>query len=226
MAKSYRLVVFDWEGTLGDTLGQILNSVATEARKLQFGELDEQIARQSVELGLVMAVKKAFPHLTEEQQEELLLAVQQSLVSRTTDVYLIPGARAVAERLDRAGIHLAIASNKGQQSLQRVLHACELDKLFKVTRSAGQVPAKPCPQMLEEILAEFDVSAKDALMVGDSVSDIEMAKSIGVDAIGVDFYYQQEAALRAAGALEVFDDYQNFVEYLQLPEKTRRDSSE
>lgn len=219
MNKPYRLVVFDWEGTLGDTLGQILNTVATEAERLNFGELDEQLARQSVELGLVLAVKKTFPHLNEQQQEQLLLAVHHSLASRTSEVYLIPGARDIAERLANAGIFLAIASNKGQQSLQRVLHASDLDQLFKVTRSAGQVPAKPCPQMLEELMEEFGTNTSETLMIGDSISDIEMAKSIGVDAIGVDFYHQQEAVLRAAGALDVFDDYQQLAEYLHLPIK-------
>lgn len=216
MGKPYRLVVFDWEGTLGDILGQILNSVSTEAKRLQFGELDEQLARQSVGLGLVLALKKSFPHLNEEQQEQLLLAVHQSLVSRTTEVYLIPGAREIAERLQRADIDLGIATNKGHQSLQRVLQASGLDQLFKVTRSAGQTPAKPCPQMLQEIMDSYGVNAKETLMVGDSVSDIEMAKSIAVDAIGVDFYHQQEAALLNAGALAVFDDYQQLAEYLQL----------
>lgn len=221
MGKAYRLVVFDWEGTLGDTLGQILNHVAKEARRLQFGELDEQLARQSVELGLVKAVKKVFPHLNQDQQEQLLQAVNQSLVSRTTDVYLMPGAKSIISRLHRAGIELAIASNKGHQSLQRVLHLCELDKIFKVTRSAGQTPPKPCPQMLEEIMGEFDVAPEETLMVGDSVTDIEMAKSIGIDAIGVDFYHQQEATLRAAGALTVIDDYEHLADYLQLPNEKR-----
>ncbi|MBA2651907.1 MAG: HAD-IA family hydrolase [Tatlockia sp.] len=217
MGKPYRLVVFDWEGTLGDTLGQILNTVAAEARRLKFGELDEQLARQSVELGLVLAVKKTFPHLNEQQQEQLILAVHHSLASKTAEVYLIPGARGIAQRLNDAGIYLAIATNKGYQSLQKVLHSCELDKLFKVSRSAGQSPAKPCPQMLEEIMDEFGVNAEETLMVGDSVSDIEMAICIGVDAIGVDFYHQQAAALRAAGALEIFDDYHDLAEYLKLP---------
>ncbi|MBA2709401.1 MAG: HAD family hydrolase [Tatlockia sp.] len=217
MGRPYRLVVFDWEGTLGDTLGQILNTVATEARRLQFGELDEQLARQSVELGLVLAVRKTFPNLNELQHEQLLLAVHHALASKTAEVYLIPGAKEIAELLDKSGIHLAIASNKGQQSLQRVIHVSGLDKYFKVTRSAGQTPAKPCPQMLEELMSLFNTTTEETLMVGDSVSDIEMAKSIGVDAIGFDFYHQQEAALRAAGAIEVFDDYKQLAEYLQLP---------
>ena len=54
------------------------------------------------------------------------------------------------------------------------------------------------------------------LMIGDSVSDIEMAKQLGVDAIGVDFYHQQAANLRMTGALDVFDDYQELAKYLQL----------
>lgn len=226
MSKSYRLVVFDWEGTLGDTLGQILNTVAKEARRLQFGELDEQLARQYVELGLVNAVRKVFPRLSEVEQEQLLMAVHQSLVSRTSQVYLIPGAKEIIGQLHRAGIYLAIASNKGQQSLQRVLHACELDKLIKVTRCAGILPPKPSPDMLDEILDAFGVKADEALMVGDSVIDIDMAKSLGVDAVGVDFYHQQNDVLRAAGALDVFDNYQRFAEFLHLPQEKEGDFSE
>ncbi|MDI9819120.1 MULTISPECIES: HAD family hydrolase [unclassified Legionella] len=222
MGKLYRLVVFDWEGTLGDTLGQIFNSVAMEAKRLNFGEVDEQLARQSVELGLVKALRKVFPHLTEEQHEQLLQAVQQSLISRTTDVFLIPGAKAFIKRLHEAGIHIAIATNKGYQSLQRVLHISGLDAFFKVTRSAGQAPAKPCPQMLEEILAEFAVSADETLMIGDSATDMEMATNIGVDAVAVDFYHQQKEALLVAGAMAVFDDYERLADYLQLSEGGRK----
>lgn len=222
MSKRYRLVVFDWEGTLGDTLGQILNNVAVEARRLNFGELNEQLARQSVELGLVKAMKIVFPHLTLRQHQELLQAVQQSLVSRHADVYLIPGARLIIERLVQAGIDVAIATNKGQQSLQRALQLSGLDEWIKITRSAGQTPPKPCPQMLEEILNEFMLSPDEAIMVGDSVTDVEMAKLIGMDAVGVDFYHQQREALTAAGALCVFDDFQLLAEYMHLPDFPRK----
>ncbi|CEK09817.1 HAD family hydrolase [Legionella hackeliae] len=219
MSKSYRLVVFDWEGTLGDTLGQIFNSVATEARRLNFGDIDEQLARQSVELGLVKALKKIFPHLSDEEHEQLLNAVQQALISRTAEVYLIPGAKDFVNRLCQAGIDVAIATNKGQQSLQRVLHVSGLDAFFKVTRSAGQTAPKPSVQMLEEILDTFGLTTDEAVMVGDSVTDIEMAKNLGVDAIGVDFYHQQKDALLAAGAKVVFDDYQHLADYLHLPKE-------
>lgn len=216
MSRRYRLVVFDWEGTLGDTLGQILNTVAAVAKQMEFGELDEQLARQYVVLGLVMAVKKLYPHLSMHQHEQLLRAVQHALATNPLQVCLIPGARQIVEQIQQAGMYLAIATNKGQQSLQRALQASGLNVFFPLTRSAGQVPAKPSPQMLEEIMEECGVTAAQTLMVGDSVSDIEMAKQIGVDAIGVDFYHQQAANLHVAGALEVFDDYRQLARYLQL----------
>lgn len=217
MSRLYRLVVFDWEGTLGDTLGQILNTVADVAKQLQFGQFDEQCAREYVVLGLVLAVRKLFPHLSMHQHEQLLEAVQHSLATNPMEICLIPGAKFIVEHLYQSGIELAIATNKGQHSLQRALQASELDVFFTITRSAGQAPAKPCPQMLEEIMTAVGVTPEETLMIGDSVTDMEMARAAKVDAIGVDFYHQQAAGLHAAGALEVFDDYQQLANYLRLP---------
>ena len=217
MTKPYRLVVFDWEGTLGDTLGQVLNIVSAEARRLNFGELDPQLARESVVLGLVMAVKKLYPHLSPPQHEELLQAVQQALMNSPSSVSLILGAMHMVEQLHQAGIDLAIATNKGQHALQRALEATGLNAYFRVTRSAGQSLPKPNTQMLEEIMAIFGVTTSQTLMIGDSVVDMDMARDAGVDAIGVDFYHQEAAHLKEAGALEVFDDYKQLASYLQLP---------
>lgn len=217
MSNPYQLVVFDWEGTIADTLGQILHTVASEASLLGFGEIDPNQARKYVELGLVQAVKKALPHLSAQQQEQLLQAVQHAMISRPTEVWLLPGALEFIHKLHDAKINIAIATNKGHQSLSRALQATGLDKLFQVTRSAGQVPAKPCPQMLEEIMEEFGSSASSTLMIGDSPTDMEMATLIKVTAIGVDFYHQQESSLKAAGALAVFDDYQRLADFIKLP---------
>lgn len=215
MKKRYHLVVFDWEGTLGDTLGHVLNTLVTQASRLSLGEVDESLARQYVVLGLAKAIHKLFPTLSLHQHEQLLLAVQESLSITSPDACLFPGARACVEELHQAGVALAIATNKGPHSLQRALQDSGLDDLFKVTRAAGQVPPKPCPQMIEEIMTVFGVFPSETLMIGDSVADIEMASRAGVDAIGIDFYHQQRAALLEAGALVVFDDYTTLAHYLQ-----------
>lgn len=216
MSNPYDLVVFDWEGTIADTLGAIVHTVALEASLLGFGHFNPDEARKYVDLGLVRALQKAYPHLSVSEQELLLQAVQRSLHTRVTEVCLMPGVRKLIHQLHDAKVNLAIATNKGQQSLSRALQTTSLDEVIKVTRSAGQTPAKPCPQMLEEIIEEFGGHVSTTLMIGDSVTDMEMAKSIGVAAVGVDFYHQQEAALKSAGALMVFDNYSRLADFLNL----------
>ncbi|CAM2859930.1 HAD family hydrolase [Legionella worsleiensis] len=217
MSNLYQLVVFDWEGTIADTLGLILHTVANEAQTLGFGTVDPYQARKYVDLGLLNALKKLFPHLSVEQQEQLVQAVQHAMIARPTEVCLFPGALAFIQKLIQAKIDVAIATNKGHHSLLRALQISGLDDYFKVTRSAGQAPPKPCPQMLKEIMDEFGVDASVTLMIGDSATDMEMATSINVAAVGVDFYHQQEDALKKAGALAVFDDYKLLADYLKLP---------
>lgn len=217
MSNPYHLVVFDWEGTVSDTLGQILHTVDAEANVLGFGRVDPYQARKYVDLGLVQALKKLYPHLSSDEHEQLLFAVQQAVVYRPTEICLIPGALEFIKRLHDAKIDIAVATNKGQHSLQRALQATGLEDYFKVTRSAGQVAAKPSPQMLEEIMEEFGRKPSETLMIGDSTTDMEMAHSIHIAAVGVDFYHQQEAALKAAGALAVFDDYLLLADFLKLP---------
>jgi phosphoglycolate phosphatase len=66
-------------------------------------------------------------------------------------------------------------------------------------------------------MEHFGYEADETVMIGDSTSDIEMARTINVTAIGVDFYHQQEVSLKAAGAVAVFDDYQLVADFLGLP---------
>ena len=215
MKKRYLLVVFDWEGTLGDTLGHVFNTLAAEAARLDLGVIDESLARHYGMLGLAKAINKLFPGLSLHQHEQLLHAVQEEMSTTSPDACLFPGARQCVEDLSHAGVVLAIATNKGPHSLQRVLHASGLNDYFSVTRAAGPVPPKPCPQMIEEIMAVCGVSPSETLMIGDSVADIEMATRARVDAIGIDFYHQHPMQLLEAGALAVFEDYTQLARYLK-----------
>lgn len=150
MQKSlYKLVIFDWEGTLGDSLGK----------------------------------------------------------------NLIPGALDFAQRLYDKKILLAIATNKYSFSLEKDLEHFAIANLFAITRAADQTKPKPNSQMLEEILAITKVHAKDTVMIGDSDSDMIMAKSLEIDAIGLDLSGYNAASLIAAGADVVFGDYIDLQEY-------------
>jgi len=214
MAKPYALVVFDWEGTLGDTLGLILNVVGTVAEELGLEKPEPETAMACAGYGLVNALRKLYPELTEQEQQTLLNQVQTTLMKRHDEVFLFPGALAMIKNLHAQGIDLAIATNKGEKSLQRALQQTGLSPYFSVTRSAGQAAAKPDPEMLQQILEVSGHKAEEALMVGDSTSDIEMAGYVQMDAIALDFYHQQNEALQAKGALAVFDNYEDVTAFI------------
>ncbi len=218
MNLPYKLLIFDWEGTLGDPLGHVHQALATEAEHLGLDAYDAAYARQYVALGLDKAVRKIFPDLSLHQYERLLHGVQQDLVLNHGEVYLFDGARDLIKKLYDLSVGLAIATNKGQQSLARALQASALDSFFPVTRSAGQeqLPAKPAPDMLEAILNCFGCAPHEALMIGDSVSDMEMAAALKVASIGVDFYHQQTDELKSAGAQDVFYDFKQIEVYFGL----------
>ncbi len=215
MDKRYELIIFDWEGTLGDTIGQAIHRIAVEAGKAALDH--DGVIEDAFQANLNHAARGFFPSWSDEQIEQFCLRKSASCKSEPSDLYLLPGAKAFIEQLHQAEVDLAIASNKGQQSLQSALHRSALLPFFRITRSAGQTPPKPCPQMLEEILAELMLTPTDALMIGDSVSDIEMATLIGMDVIGFDYYHQNTEALLQMGALRVFDSYLDIAQFLNLP---------
>jgi phosphoglycolate phosphatase len=218
MGRPYELIVFDWEGTLGDPLGYLLNMIDEQACLLGWGPIDRRRARQYLPQGLELTLKKLLPELSTQQTIQWFENIQSSLKNNTKEQCLFEGARRLVSAIQKAGMHLAIATNKGPQSLQKALQATNMSEFFRVTRSAGQVPAKPCPQMLEEIMDAFFLGPEKTLMIGDSVADVEMALATHVECIGIDFYGQQKEVLKSAGALTVFDDYPQIGHFLELVE--------
>lgn len=218
MTILYQLIVFDWEGTLGDELGRIIQVVHSEAERMGLGSVNEARIRHYFSLGWELAIKKLFPDASLPQQEALLQLAQKAFSTRHHDVYLFPKAKELLQKLHEANIPMAIASNKGLSSLQRDLQQAGLEPFFSIVRTASTCLAKPCPQMLAEIIDYCGTEAAKTLVVGDAVTDIEMARSLAVDAVGVNFYHQPGHAndLLTAGALAVFEGYDELAHFLGM----------
>jgi len=112
--------------------------------------------------------------------------------------------------LKNTGKTLAVATGKARAGLDRVFGATGLAPLFSTTRTADDAKSKPHPDMLEQILAETGIDADKALMIGDSVLDIGMAKAAGIRAMGVTFGVHGGEKLKAAGADALIDDWRGW----------------
>ncbi|MCX7114606.1 MAG: HAD family hydrolase [Gammaproteobacteria bacterium] len=214
MIQRYQVVIFDWEGTLADSLGPILMAIREAAKARNLAPFDEVLARQNVHVGIRLLLKKLYPSFSEDEYPYLLNEVERKLASARMAIHVFPGAIELISTLSQAGVGLAIATNKDSVSLQRDLQVTKLGTWFKVTRCANQTMSKPHPQMLEEILDCFQVSPAQALMIGDSESDMLMAKSLNVDAIGIDPSDKQGASLTQAGAQKIFRTFDQIAAWI------------
>ena len=100
---------------------------------------------------------------------------------------LYPGVRDTLDALKSEGHSIAVATGKSRAGLDRVLGNMGWENYFHASRCADETLSKPNPLMLSELLAELDYSAADAMMVGDTEFDLEMAANAGMRRIGVSY---------------------------------------
>jgi len=120
---------------------------------------------------------------------------------------LFPGVTQGLTQLTEQGYLLAIATGKARRGLNRVLDDTGLRHLFVSSRCADEAFSKPHPQMLEDILDDTGVDASRALMVGDTVYDMEMARSAQVAGLAVSYGVHARERLLDCGALACLDSF-------------------
>lgn len=182
----HRLLVFDWDGTLMDSVGTIVACTQAVIRELGLRELPEERIRGTIGLGLRETIDFLVPGCDDALYETIIEAYRRHwyLTFRDTPV-LFAGVEAMLRDLADEGYLLGIATGKSRRGLDFSLHQTGLTGLFHSTRTADEAFSKPHPQMLLDILNDLGVRPADALMIGDTTFDLEMARNAGTGGIGV-----------------------------------------
>jgi phosphoglycolate phosphatase len=184
----FDLVIFDWDGTLMDSLAQIVRSVKLAALDLGVPEPSDAAARDIIGLGLPEAMQVLFPQVPEVEREALRHRYAHHFVAGVgghSQPYA--GAEALLQQLSGAGRQLAVATGKSRAGLNRVLAHTGWSSYFSATRCADETASKPNPLMLKELLLELRVPLERAVMIGDTHYDLEMAQRLGMPSIGVSY---------------------------------------
>jgi len=195
--KRYRLVVFDWDGTLADSAAIIAKSIQEACRDLDLPVPDEGRAKYVIGLGLHDAVNHVAPGLPRELQLRMAERYRQHYLARDPDIRLFQGAAELLEMLEARGAWLAVATGKSRAGLDRALAQSGQGARFHATRCADEGFPKPHPDMLLHLLDRLGVEAGDAIMIGDTSHDLEMARNAGVDGLGVAWGAHPAEALEA-----------------------------
>ena len=192
------LLVFDWDGTLVDSIARIVESMRVAAQECGLPQLDEMTIRGIIGLGLPEAIRSLYPDLDDEVRVATFRQVYSDhyLHLERTPSPLFDGVRESLLAFRAQGYRLAVATGKSRRGLERVLVGHGWQDFFDITRCADETASKPDPRMLHEILAHCGVPARRALMVGDSPFDLQMAHNAGVTAVAVGYGAQPLALLQ------------------------------
>ncbi|MCF5874866.1 HAD-IA family hydrolase [Aeromonas veronii] len=212
--QDIRLAIFDWDGTLMDSVGRIVACVQGAARDCELAVPAPAQIRQIIGLSLDVAMSRLFPlnsgsgsgsAFDERQIAVLIDRYRHHYLHDATPSPLFSGAGELLHDWRSRGLQLAVATGKSRSGLDRVLDETGLRPLFVTGRGADEARSKPDPLMLEQILNELGLSTRQAVMIGDSVHDMAMAEAIAMPRIGVTWGVDSRDALSRHGPVAVVD---------------------
>ena len=201
------MIIFDWDGTLCDSVGHIVRGVQTAAREMGLPAPSDAAAADIIGLALPQAMAVLFPEVSEPRRLELIEGYSRHYIANEEDPpELFPGAVETLRALKASGREIAVATGKSRRGLDRILSKLELSDFFDATRCADETRSKPHPLMIHEIMQERGVPSERVIMVGDTEYDLEMASNAGVASVGVSFGVHSIERLETHGPVAIVDE--------------------
>ena len=176
MSNNFKLYIFDFDGTIADTMPHIVNCVLKIIQKFNLKPLSqEDVEKYS---GAVLA--DALKHLgaTDEQLPEIKKYYADIFFDDVSDIYLYDNFLDIIKALKDNGCLIAVASNRGRNTMIPLLKSLGIESCFdKIVCESDVENKKPNPDMINLILEELNISREDTLVLGDTAFDILMSKN-------------------------------------------------
>lgn len=216
-----KLVLFDCDGTILDSQGIIQDSMVRTFAEAGY-RLPKLAETRSI-IGLTLDL--AIATLLGRQVDDEVAAMTARYKQHFHEIYAQPdftqslfdGMGELVRALQlRNDVVLGMVTGKSQRGVTMFLDRFDFHGHFKAIRTADDCPSKPHPAMVLECCAETGFAPKDALVIGDSVFDMQMAKSAGATAVGVAWGYNPPGQLLSAGADHIAGSAQELARILEF----------
>ncbi|MGM0592979.1 MAG: HAD-IA family hydrolase [Pseudomonadota bacterium] len=218
MSDAFKLLVFDWDGTLMDSEAQIVACLRAAITDLELEPRDDDSLKNIIGLGLAEAISRLYPGSDGSLHRAMVDRYRYHfLTACPTSAELFDGAEAVLERLAEAGYLLAVATGKGRQGLDKVLTETGLGGYFHATRCSDETFSKPHPLMLEQLMDELGAEPSETLMIGDTEYDMQMAGNARAHALAVSYGVHEKARLLQHKPLHCIDAIHELEGWLDGP---------
>jgi phosphoglycolate phosphatase len=186
MISDYDLIIFDWDGTLANSIDWIVDCIMHVSTSLDVPQPTEQECKNIIGLSLPEAMKALFPNISESDKLRLIELYRDMYLSKPASPDdLFKETLPALTQLQLLGKTLAVATGKGKMGLDRVLDGTNTRSFFRELRCADTMASKPNPHMIVDIMDATNYKASQTIMIGDSSLDLEMGNNAGVACIGV-----------------------------------------
>lgn len=202
----FKLIVFDWDGTLMDSAARIVACMQAAFEDLGQRPPDRKAACNVIGLGLAEVMAELWPEADDLSRSRV--ADRYRSLYRGADgisATLFPGARELLDWLLERDFLLAVATGKSRRGLASVLDETGLADRFHATRCVDEAHSKPHPEMLRQLMDELGVDGAQTLMVGDTEYDMRMARNAGTQALAVCYGVHERERLLAQGPLDCLE---------------------
>jgi phosphoglycolate phosphatase len=211
----FKLIVFDWDGTLMDSEAHIVACMQAAVGDVGISPVSRALVRDVIGLGLREAVHRLLPGIGSEIQERVAERYRHHFLEvDKTPSELFPGVPEVLEWLEMQGYLLAVATGKGRRGLDEVLDSTGLGRRFHATRCADETQSKPHPAMLLELMDQLGARPRETLMVGDTEYDLLMAQNAGACGLAVGYGTQDPDRLLKHRPLACIEDLRELRKWL------------
>ncbi len=198
-----------------DSIARIVNCFGNACADVGLPVPPKSAMRHVIGLGLTEAVDALLPGVDSTLHERVVARYREHFLHiDQTAMPLFDGVRVGLEELAHHGYLLAVATGKSRQGLDRVLQETGMAPLFVATRCADETFSKPHPKMLEDLLDYTGLKTEHALMVGDTIYDLQMARTAAMDSLAVSYgVHTCEALLAHAplACLNTFDEVRRWL---------------
>ena len=205
-----KLVIFDLDGTLLDTLNDLGEAVNYAMQQRGFPQHTRDEYMKMVGHGARNLMRQALPadHKDDEALIDAVLSDFKAYYNAHIDVYTQPflGIQNLMTQLHQEGVMLAVASNKFQEGTEHLIKEFFPEIPFvAILGNRPNFPLKPNPEVVGEVLRKSGIKKEEAVMVGDSDTDMETAANGGIEGIAVSWGYRNMndvAGIKVANSAE------------------------
>lgn len=197
-----RLIIFDFDGTLGDSQKLITDTMLATIERLNLPMRSREECARTIGLPLKECFSSIIP-MTDEQAEECAEVYSEIFNMKNVPgaVTVFPGVIETLERLSAQGILMSIASSRSHRTLAKLMDELDLSKYITYLIAADDVvEKKPAAESVLKTLRHFNVEAHETLVVGDTEFDILMGRNAGTHTCGVTYGNGSKESLEAAKA--------------------------